>query len=67
MVVVAHGENTHSIEELREQMDLVGIPSLGYVYNFAPLRSEMTTSAGSMADTLGEDSSTTHSVVLRKE
>jgi Mrp family chromosome partitioning ATPase/uncharacterized protein involved in exopolysaccharide biosynthesis len=67
MVVVAHGEDTHSVEELREQMDLVGIPSLGYVYNFAPLRSEMTTSAGSMADTLGETGATTHSVVLRKE
>jgi len=67
MVVVAHGEDTHSVEELREQMDLVGIPAIGYVYNFAPLRSEMTTSAGSMADTLGESGTTTHSVVLRQE
>ena len=67
MVVVAHGEDTHSVDELREQMDLVGIPAIGYVYNFAPLRSEMTTSAGSMADTLGEDGATTHSVVLRQE
>jgi Mrp family chromosome partitioning ATPase/uncharacterized protein involved in exopolysaccharide biosynthesis len=67
MVVVAHGEDTHSVEELREQMDLVGIPALGYVYNFAPLRSEMTTSAGSMTDTLGESGTTTHSVVLRQE
>lgn len=67
MVVVAHGEDTHSVEELREQMDLVGIPSIGYVYNFAPLRSEMTTSAGSMADTLGESGATTHSVVLHQE
>jgi succinoglycan biosynthesis transport protein ExoP len=67
MVVVAHGEDTHSVDELREQMDLVGIPSIGYVYNFAPLRSEMTTSAGSMADTLGDSGTTTHSVVLRQE
>jgi Mrp family chromosome partitioning ATPase/uncharacterized protein involved in exopolysaccharide biosynthesis len=67
MVIVAHGEDTHSVEELREQMDLVGIPAIGYVYNFAPLRSEMTTSAGSMADTLGESGTTTHSVVLRQE
>jgi len=64
MVVVAHGEDTHAAQELRDQMELVGIPALGYVYNFAPLRPEMTVSAGSMADTLGENHSTTHSVVL---
>jgi len=67
MIVVAHGEDTHAAEELRDQMELVGIPALGYVYNFAPLRAEMTVSAGSMADTLGENHSTTHSVVLHKE
>jgi len=67
MVVVAHGEDTHAAEELRDQMDLVGIPALGYVYNFAPLRAEMTVSAGSMADTLGENHSTTHSVILHRE
>ena len=54
MVVVAHGENTQAAQELRTQMELVGIPSIGYVYNFAPLRPEMTVSAGSMIDTLGE-------------
>jgi Mrp family chromosome partitioning ATPase/uncharacterized protein involved in exopolysaccharide biosynthesis len=54
MIVVAHGENVHAVEELRDQLDLVGIPLIGYVYNLAPLRPEMTVSAGSMADTLGE-------------
>jgi Mrp family chromosome partitioning ATPase len=67
MVVVAHGEDIHSAEELRDQMELVGIPSIGYVYNFAPLRAEMAASVGSMADTLGENQSTTHSVALHKE
>lgn len=54
MLVVAHGEDVHAVEELRDQMSLVGIPLIGYVYNLAPLRAEMTVSAGSMADTLGE-------------
>jgi len=54
MIVVAHGESVHSVEELHDQMELVGIPLIGYVYNLAPLRREMTVSAGSMADTLGE-------------
>jgi len=67
MIVVAHGEDTHAAEELRDQMELVGIPAIGYVYNFAPLRAEMTVSAGSMADTLGENHSTLHSVVLRQK
>jgi Mrp family chromosome partitioning ATPase/uncharacterized protein involved in exopolysaccharide biosynthesis len=67
MVVVAHGEDTHAAEELRDQMELVGIAPIGYVYNFAPLRSEMTASVGSMADTLGETQSQTHTVELHKE
>ena len=54
MVVVAHGEDIQSVEELRSQLDLVGIGVVGYVYNLAPLRPEMSASAGSMADTLGE-------------
>jgi Mrp family chromosome partitioning ATPase/uncharacterized protein involved in exopolysaccharide biosynthesis len=54
MIVVAHGEDVHAADELHDQIELVGIPLIGYVYNMAPLRSEMTVSAGSMADTLGE-------------
>jgi len=67
MVVIAHGEDAHAAEELRDQMELVGIPPIGYVYNFAPLRAEMTVSAGSMADTLGENGPTTHSVILHEQ
>jgi receptor protein-tyrosine kinase len=54
MVVIAHGEDVHTADELRDQVGLVGIPLIGYVYNMAPLRAEMAVSAGSMADTLGE-------------
>ena len=54
MVVVAHGEDVHAADELNDQVGLVGIPLIGYVYNMAPLRAEMAVSAGSMADTLGE-------------
>ncbi|MFC2153786.1 GumC family protein [Actinomycetota bacterium] len=53
MVIVAHNSDIAVAEELRDQIALVGIPPIGYVYNLAPLRAEMTVSAGSMADTLG--------------
>ncbi len=66
MVVVAHGEDMQAAEELRTQMELVGIPSIGYVYNFAPLRAEMTVSAGSMVDTIGEHPAS-HTVPARRE
>ncbi|MGI9665689.1 MAG: Wzz/FepE/Etk N-terminal domain-containing protein [Acidimicrobiia bacterium] len=59
MIVVAHGQPISDVEELRNQMDLVGTQEVGYVYNFAPLRAEMTLSAGSMADTLGPGSQQT--------
>jgi len=62
MVVVAHGEDVHAADELRDQIGLVGVPLIGYVYNMAPLRAEMAVSAGSMADTLGE-----HPVTVPKQ
>lgn len=60
IVIVAHGEDVHTAEELRDQMELIGIPSIGYVYNLAPLRPEMTGSAGSMADTIAERPASEH-------
>lgn len=48
LVVVAHGEDTRAAEELRRQMDIIETPLLGYVYNLAPLRPEMTLAIGSM-------------------
>ncbi len=49
LVVVRHGSDIRASEELRQQLDLIGAPVLGYVYNAAPLRSEMTVRMGSMA------------------
>jgi len=66
LVVIGHGGAIHPAEELRDQMDLVGIPAIGYVYNFAPLRAEMTVSAGSMMDTLGEKPASVDAEVLPK-
>ena len=53
LVVIAHGSERSVAEELQDQIELVGLDPVGYVYNLAPLRAEMTVSAGSMADTLG--------------
>ena len=53
LIVVAHGQAIDDVAELRNQLDLVGTDEVGYVYNFAPLRAEMTLSTGSMADTVG--------------
>ncbi len=49
IVVTAHGHDYSSTQDLRYQLDMIGTPSLGYIYNFAPLRAEMTLVAGSMA------------------
>ncbi len=49
LVVVRHGSDVRSADELRHQLDLVGAPLLGYVYNAAPLRTEMTVRMGSAA------------------
>ena len=49
IVVTAHGHDYSSTQDLRYQLDMIGTPMLGYIYNFAPLRAEMTLVAGSMA------------------
>lgn len=53
LIVVAHGQPIDDVAEMRNQLDLVGTEEVGYVYNFAPLRAEMTLSTGSMVDTVG--------------
>ncbi|MDJ0952881.1 MAG: AAA family ATPase [Acidimicrobiia bacterium] len=50
IVVTSHGHDYSSTQDLRYQLDMIGTPQLGYIYNFAPLRAEMTLVAGSMAD-----------------
>jgi Mrp family chromosome partitioning ATPase len=54
VVVIPHGSDIALAAEMREQLEVTGTPILGYVYNKAPLRQEMTLSAGSMADRLGD-------------
>jgi len=50
IVVTAHGQEYSSTQDLRYQLDMIGTPQLGYIYNFAPLRAEMTLVAGSRAE-----------------
>lgn len=57
LVVVRHGSDIRSADELRHQLDLVGAPLLGYVYNAAPLRTEMTVRMGSAAASFDAESS----------
>lgn len=47
LVVVAHRSDIGLAEELERYLAVVGVPVLGYVYNFAPLRREMLTRGGS--------------------
>ncbi|MCP4307095.1 MAG: AAA family ATPase [bacterium] len=41
LVVVGHGGSAPNAAELRERLRTVGTPTIGYVYNRAPLRREM--------------------------
>lgn len=50
VVVFAHGQELQSAHDLRRQLDTIATPVLGYVYNFAPLRVEMTLAVGSASD-----------------
>ncbi len=47
MIVVAHRSDIAVADELQGYLSVVGVPVLGYVYNFAPLRREMLGRAGS--------------------
>ncbi len=49
MIVVAHRSDISVSEELQRYLSVVGVPVLGYVYNFAPLRREMLGRGGSTA------------------
>lgn len=56
LIVVPHGGSPSIAEDVRDRLDLINVPITGYVYNRAPLRSEMTRSEGSMRDVLGSTS-----------
>ena len=53
VVVVEHGSRISDLAELARQLQFVSAPVIGYVYSKAPLRKEMTGTAGSLADVLG--------------
>lgn len=50
LVVVPHKGNIAIAEELHQYLAVVGVPVMGYVYNFAPLRREILGRGGSGAD-----------------
>nr|MDJ0923838.1 hypothetical protein [Acidimicrobiia bacterium] len=50
VVVLAHGQDLHGAQDLGHQLDMIGTQVLGYIYNFAPLRAEMTIAVGSAGD-----------------
>lgn len=49
LIVVAHGTDIGIAEEMRHRLAMIGTQAVGYVYNQAPLRAEMTLGVGSMA------------------
>jgi Mrp family chromosome partitioning ATPase len=55
LVVVPHRGTVTKIEEVAERLQFIGIPTLGYVYNRAPLRPEMTVTEGSLRDVIRAD------------
>lgn len=54
VVVAEHGGRQSELVDLKDRLELIGTPVLGYVYNRSPLRREMTMSEGSMMDILGD-------------
>lgn len=54
LVVIPHTSSIRKGQELARLIESIEIPTIGYVYNKAPVRSEMLASGGSMKDVLGE-------------
>lgn len=54
LVVTRHNGPASALEELRDRLDLIGTPTVGYVYNLAPLRLDISRNEGSMRDVLGQ-------------
>lgn len=54
LVVTRHNSSATALEELQDRLDLIGTPTVGYVYNLAPLRVDISRTEGSMRDVLGQ-------------
>ena len=55
LVVVSHNGNVTPVEELADRLAFLETEVMGYVYNQAPLRDDMTRSGGSLQDVLGQE------------
>ncbi len=54
LVVTRHNGSATALEELQDRLDLIGTPTVGYIYNLAPLRLDISRNEGSMRDVLGQ-------------
>lgn len=59
LVVTRHNSSATALEELQDRLDLIGTPTVGYVYNLAPLRLDVSRNEGSMRDILGQQPAVT--------
>jgi Mrp family chromosome partitioning ATPase len=53
LVIVNHGGQVSDTEEVADRLEFIGIDSIGYIYNQAPLRPDQTDGSGSLQDILG--------------
>ena len=53
VVVVPHRNRVAEVEDVAGRLSLIGTEAVGYVYNWAPLRPEMTASGGSLKAAYG--------------
>lgn len=53
LVVVGHESSASDLEEYQDRLDLVGTPTVGYIYNLTPLRTDLSRGQGSARDVLG--------------
>lgn len=54
LVVIEHGSTVADLDELTGRLRFIGTSVVGYIYNRAPLRREMTVTEGSMRDIVGD-------------
>lgn len=53
VTVIPHKSEVSRQKELLDQLSLIGVQTLGYIYNKAPVRAEMVARRGSLKDPLG--------------
>lgn len=54
LVVVRHESSASDLEEYQDRLDLIGTPTVGYIYNLTPLRTDLSRGQGSARDVLGK-------------